>query len=156
MKLYLKIQNVHANVWWWPFERWHQIKIEEVHQKFCPRPSPSRLPCPALLAFMAAYWPLPYAAGRRPAPSTRGPDFRARARAGHQDHQGQVPRNVFFFVWNDYHLSFPLFFCMTKATLKVIYPKHCFWADWVIRQVKEIQIILRLFLVCHLLLLGRV
>ena len=118
---------MHTNVWWWPFERWHQIKIEEVHQKFCPRVR-------AQAACLALHWlalTATLVAGRQPAPGRRGPDFRARARTGHQDHQGQVPRNVFSFVWNDYHLSFPLFFWMTKVILKVIYHKywkcHQFW-----------------------------
>ena len=92
------------------------------------------LPARAQAACLALHWlalTATLVAGRRPAPGTRGPDFRARARVGHQDHQGQVPRNVFSFVWNDYHLSFPLFFWMTKVILKVIYHKywkcHQFW-----------------------------
>ena len=89
-------------------------------------PKPPALPCTGLHCLHTDRYPC--------SPGTRGPDFRARARAGHQDHQGQVPRNVFFFVWNDYHLSFPLFFWMTKVILKVIYPKYVLFLSWLGRQ----------------------
>ena len=59
---------------------------------------PARAPKPPALPCTAGILTATLAAGGRPAPGTRGPDFRARARAGHQDHQGQVPRNVFSFV----------------------------------------------------------